>query len=104
MGVDRFRGTSPWLVAGIIARDLVNLTHFENGMHWIIKLMRHSIQGFKERGFFFQNNLQKCRNHISRLERENMMLLNQVKKMESQVTESYILLHFCAFDAVLNTV
>ncbi|XP_025082021.1 uncharacterized protein LOC112556836 isoform X3 [Pomacea canaliculata] len=33
----------------------------------------------------YENNLQKCRNHISRLERENMMLLNQVKKMESQL-------------------
>ena len=35
--------------------------------------------------FPLQNNLQKCRNHISTLERENMMLLNQVKKTESQV-------------------
>nr|KAG5714787.1 hypothetical protein BaRGS_000275 [Batillaria attramentaria] len=33
----------------------------------------------------YENNLQKCRNHISTLERENMMLLNQVKKMESQL-------------------
>ncbi|XP_076450617.1 uncharacterized protein LOC143286749 isoform X2 [Babylonia areolata] len=33
----------------------------------------------------YESNVQKCRNHISTLERENMMLLNQVKKMESQL-------------------
>ncbi|KAL8593244.1 hypothetical protein ACOMHN_009898 [Nucella lapillus] len=33
----------------------------------------------------YESNVQKCRNHISTLERENMMLLNQVKKMEAQL-------------------
>ena len=35
--------------------------------------------------FCFQNNLQKFGSHISDLERENMVLLNEVKKLESQV-------------------
>lgn len=34
---------------------------------------------------FQQNNLQKYRSYISNLERENMMLLNDVKRFETQV-------------------
>lgn len=34
---------------------------------------------------FQQSNLQKYRSYISNLERENMMLLNDVKRFETQV-------------------
>ncbi|XP_050418591.2 uncharacterized protein LOC126831974 isoform X2 [Patella vulgata] len=33
----------------------------------------------------YESSIQKHRNHISKLERENIMLLNQVKKLESQL-------------------
>lgn len=35
--------------------------------------------------FALQTNLQKYSSHISTLERENMVLLNEVKKLEAQV-------------------
>lgn len=52
---------------------------------------------------FQQNNLQKYRSYISNLERENMMLLNDVKRFETQVGILHLFSNYilCSYLSIL---
>ena len=70
----------PFKVLKILARPAKN-----KGVTGASRWAAFSSSAVQDYLYIFQNNLQKYNSHISSLERENIMLLNDVKKFEQKV-------------------